>query len=460
MLHEEQEWRNSQQPIPAVGDELETEDRMDMDFDVNDVGADVIPGCYVLNIGIEALERSKIWIRADYIRVYNYLETINDGISEAEEVAPGAIITGQPGIGKSVWVYYVLRRRLAERKAVIWYREGSCLLFVEEGVYRSPHNFSPSFFHKFVWTVVDSDESKEGIQSNLVPHGTRLFMIYSTSPSKERWKRLHKTVSVMNIIMNPWTRTEISYAASIRGIADHAGINDVYDRFGPVPRLCIDIFGKTDQFEYYKMDVCKAISNITLEYLARVFEEASSLRPDDISHKICLITRKDRNNVASVPIRQDQIRLYKRFEKVPGSRGLAGILFEAVAQNSLGDGMQLDLIRMVRKSDPQPGGQPQWHSSHLHIADPTLEGFRREAITQGTKILLDPSQVLEYDEGGLESITSNVYYVHQHGIKEGLLKFQPQCTNLPPIDQWCFVFIIPPNLILKCPYPRLKELQK
>ncbi|KAF8711630.1 hypothetical protein AX14_013208, partial [Amanita brunnescens Koide BX004] len=35
MLHEEQEWRNSQQPIPAVGDELETEDRMDMDFGVN-----------------------------------------------------------------------------------------------------------------------------------------------------------------------------------------------------------------------------------------------------------------------------------------------------------------------------------------------------------------------------------------------------------------------------------------
>ncbi|KAF8337726.1 hypothetical protein F5887DRAFT_531087 [Amanita rubescens] len=177
MLHEEQEWRNSQQPIPAVGDELETEDHMDMNFDADDVDADVIPGCYVLNIGIKGLERSKIWIRADYIRVYNYLETINDGISKAEGVAPGAIITGQPGIGKSVWVYYVLRRRLAERKPVIWYREGSCLLFVEEGVYKAPDKFRPSFFHKFVWTVVDSDESEEGIPSHLVPQGTRLFMI-------------------------------------------------------------------------------------------------------------------------------------------------------------------------------------------------------------------------------------------------------------------------------------------
>ena len=300
-----------------------------------------------------------------------------------------------------------------------------------------------------------------------------------------------------------------STRASICGIVDHVGINDAYDRFGPVPRLCIDIFSQTDQFQQYQVGVCRAISNITLEQLARLFHDASSLRvtPDDICHKICLISRKDRNNVASESIaspitssiqtrlashirkldRQDQIRLYKQFEKVPHLRGLASILFEAAAQNSLGDGMRLNLILMVRKSDPQPGGQPQWHSSHLPIPDTTLEWFRQQAIIEGSTILIDPSQVLEYDEGGLESITSNVYYVpgltntvaldsfilqdgrlyifrftvgHKHGIKEGLLKFQLGCTNLPPIDQWRFVFIIPPNLILKCPYPRLNELRK
>ena len=137
MLDEEQEWRNSQPLIPAVGDdsELGSEDRpMDVDFDV---GADVIPGCYVLNIGIKGLERSKIWIRADYIRVYNYLEARNDGTSEAEGVAPGAIITGQPGIGefpfpvhqtctnkciawkgKSVWVYYIFQFTVGHKHGI------------------------------------------------------------------------------------------------------------------------------------------------------------------------------------------------------------------------------------------------------------------------------------------------------------------------------------------------------
>ena len=311
-------------------------------------------------------------------------------------------------------------------------------------------------------------------------------------------------VSPLRLVCGIHTHTLKSTKASISGIPDHAGINDAYDRFG---RLCIDIFGQTDQFRQYQVDVHRAISNITLEQLERLFQDASSLDMDDISHKICLISHEDRNNVTSEPIAmpitssiktrlvgqiqklewQDQICLYKRFEKVPDSRGLAGILFEAAAQNILGDGMQLDLIPMICKSDALPSGQLQWHSSHLPIGDDTLEGFRQGAITQGTQIIIDPSQVLEYDDCGLKSITPNFYYVpeltntaaldsfilqgghlyifqftvgHKHGIKEGLLKIQSQCTNLPPIDQWCFVFIIPPNLILRCPYPRLKELQK
>ena len=90
-----------------------------------------------------------------------------------------------------------------------------------------------------------------------------------------------------------------STRASICEITDHAGINDVYDRYGPVPRLCIDIFSETVQFLQYQKDVHKAISHITLEQLKRLFEDASSLHLDDISRKICLISREDRNDVTS-----------------------------------------------------------------------------------------------------------------------------------------------------------------
>jgi len=227
MEDEEREWRNT--PLtPAIGGELEGDERMDVEVD--DVSDTTIPGCYVLNIDVDGLEFSKIWIRAEYIRVYDFLEGRPHSASAVNNRAPGAIITGQPGIGefslslhqistkvcmvhkgKSVWVYYALRRRLAERKPVIWYREGHCFLFVKEGVYQSPPAFLVSYFRTFVWTLVDSDEAS-CIPSHLVAHGTRLFVIYSTSPHKERWSRMHKTVRQSIVVMNAWTRKEISYA--------------------------------------------------------------------------------------------------------------------------------------------------------------------------------------------------------------------------------------------------------
>src|SRR5271154_347405 len=110
-------------------------------------------------------------------------------------------------VGKSIWIYYALRRRLAERKPVIWYFHSTRYLFVEEGVYKVPDRFHA--FKVFVWTLVDSDEAQDGVPGYLVMQDTSHFVIYTTSPSKDRWSRLHKTVRTEIVIMNPWKRKEI-----------------------------------------------------------------------------------------------------------------------------------------------------------------------------------------------------------------------------------------------------------
>src|SRR5882672_2777541 len=44
------------------------DEHMRVDGEVDD---DFIPGCAILNIGIDGLPFQKIWIRADYIRIYD-----------------------------------------------------------------------------------------------------------------------------------------------------------------------------------------------------------------------------------------------------------------------------------------------------------------------------------------------------------------------------------------------------
>jgi hypothetical protein len=88
MKVEENEWFSTQ--TVEVRSEFE---------DPTDQNNDIIPGCYMLNIGIEGFAYPKIWVRAEYMRVFAHLQTFYDW-PRAHNVAPSAVITGQPGIGR------------------------------------------------------------------------------------------------------------------------------------------------------------------------------------------------------------------------------------------------------------------------------------------------------------------------------------------------------------------------
>jgi hypothetical protein len=60
---------------------------------------DIGPQCFGLNLGVR-VKGSKMWVRQDYIRIYDYCsERHAAGPSSQEETARSVVITGQPGIG-------------------------------------------------------------------------------------------------------------------------------------------------------------------------------------------------------------------------------------------------------------------------------------------------------------------------------------------------------------------------
>jgi len=124
MADEEQQWLIAQQASPATGSEYglrdqEGEERMDAVVDemvvdetavvdetmdkatTRDPDDDIIPGCYMLDIDIHGLKFSKLWIRAEYIRVFNSVKAYYDETT-SESGAPCVVVTGQPGIGELV----------------------------------------------------------------------------------------------------------------------------------------------------------------------------------------------------------------------------------------------------------------------------------------------------------------------------------------------------------------------
>ena len=62
---------------------------------------DVAPSCFALNLGIRYFCGSKLWVREDYIRIYDECKKYYEPQDEAE-AARSVVITGQPGIGECV----------------------------------------------------------------------------------------------------------------------------------------------------------------------------------------------------------------------------------------------------------------------------------------------------------------------------------------------------------------------
>jgi hypothetical protein len=132
------------------------------------------------------------------------------------------------------------------------------------------------------------------------------------------------------------------------GTIEHAHINDTFDRFGPTARLCISYI--QSDLDEHERKVSEAIQHISLSQLKRLVTDAECFNMDSNPHKICLVSRADRGNVHSQPIitpitpsiqsrlanqfrnleRDEQLRLYHQFLKVPDSRATASIFFEAL----------------------------------------------------------------------------------------------------------------------------------
>ena len=104
MVDEEQEWLNlrTRSKSHSTDDDVIMDDGYDEDRDDTDADGDdeFIPGCYELDVSPNPVSRlSKIWIRAEYIRVYKYTESRYD-LCYSRGNAHAVVHTGHPGTGE------------------------------------------------------------------------------------------------------------------------------------------------------------------------------------------------------------------------------------------------------------------------------------------------------------------------------------------------------------------------
>jgi hypothetical protein len=66
-------------------------------------------------------------------------------------------------------------------------------------------------FALFLWAFIDADGLSTGIPEKLV-YETNLYIMFTSSPKRDRWKPLTKCTDCVEIIMNTWSVEEIRQA--------------------------------------------------------------------------------------------------------------------------------------------------------------------------------------------------------------------------------------------------------
>ncbi|KAI0739476.1 hypothetical protein C8Q80DRAFT_1274537 [Daedaleopsis nitida] len=146
-----------------------------------------------------------IIVTKSYSNLYNRILTHRESIG-------GVAITGQPGIGKTTFLKYILARLLSEKQVVILYTTEYVFLFYQQRVYYHPEvpgvlsRLPRTRSKHLLWMLVDMDFVKRGPHLGIDLH---VWPILASSPNRERWIGLTAQYDVRVWGMELWTREEL-----------------------------------------------------------------------------------------------------------------------------------------------------------------------------------------------------------------------------------------------------------
>ncbi|KAF8133018.1 hypothetical protein EV363DRAFT_83965 [Boletus edulis] len=193
---------------------------------------------------------SKILVRDEYRTALQELQT--------DPYARGAYVTGQPGIGKTLFLVYLLVELLGQcRKVLVHDTRGQFYAIFAENTVN---------FHLLTdETPLDSDDddpesdrriwalsdSSAGVRSPPIGFWSfedrHIRTIQATSLRKDRWHEWSKQATAKCYVMDVWTEQEITNLATLLN-SDTQRMVDLYKKWGGAPKTLLEYVDLPDQY--------------------------------------------------------------------------------------------------------------------------------------------------------------------------------------------------------------------
>ncbi|KAI9569775.1 hypothetical protein HD554DRAFT_2170772 [Boletus coccyginus] len=192
------------------------------------------------------LRSGKILVRDEYHTALVALQ--------GDEYNCGVIIIGQPGIGKTLFLIYLLVWALGQKQAVALELPaalGYYALFTEKGVHvHSVMNSRPLLSHlPPVWALCDFNHGTKTPSSIFTGTLGHTRVVQTTAPTYSSWKGWRKQIGAEPYIMDIWSNEEVKKLAVLQQL-DVKHLTSLAEKWGGVPqRLLYCLSKSTDVVE-------------------------------------------------------------------------------------------------------------------------------------------------------------------------------------------------------------------
>lgn len=362
-------------------------------------------------------------------------------------------ISGNPGIGKTFFGYYLLYCLARQNATVIYHKVGCApIVFSEKTTFSGDNENIHAFKHYLnnadVWYVVDGQEAKE----------YRAKTILICSPRKDHYRNFDKYPLVTKRFMPVWTRKEIDLCRNMiyEYIPDDM-FEKLYSEWGGNPRFVLEY-----AFDDTQQDTLEeAIKSCKMEIFDSVGE---IVEEKDTSHKIIHIHvnlpivdddevgNDERGNTCFA----DNTQLLDRYGRQAYTKKIIKFASNYVKDRVI-DKLETDIknkLRMETKLSLEAGisnsllGQVFEQIAHKILRNGGNFHIRHlESNTESIITIINQDEILEFSENGIDLIEDGKYY-------------QPESKNFPTIDS----IIAPDKLfqmtIAKCHPIKMNGLKK
>ncbi|KAG9024062.1 hypothetical protein FRB95_012137 [Tulasnella sp. JGI-2019a] len=271
--------------VPQIADTPDEVDEDEQPLVANEtITFNVIDLVDIIFFPLQPSGGTRVLLRSEYPDLYERLK-----IKRSQSPGTGAVVTGQPGIGKTIFLFYLAIALIMDGEPFAL-QIGNRPLFIVRGPADvqlfNPESADAGVLNGIKWALSDSNAVLGPPPDIFLDPFPPSYVVQTTLPTQKRWKEWSKQRGAGLIFMKPFNWNEIYFVGT--RIETHPvnpnTLMEMFTLYGSSAQLCFRLARNEQSRIDWERDIIPTLRNIP--NLAGLVENVLQTTADEVSSQI------------------------------------------------------------------------------------------------------------------------------------------------------------------------------